>query len=228
MITATAVVSVFFGFQFAGALPTSEFVDIRAADAGAGRPLRGAVEVATDSVIESLKMENAALKRSVATLLGYYSDPSVASGTGCTAINETVSVTHMNVDFTQAGDVPAKDDVTIWTNANVTKQLVEGTETTIGTSSGRCVQMNDETVEIYGNVYGKVIDCDLTLYFDGSGGMQEGQLTVSGEYDAGDNMNGIGSELDVTGGTSNYEGATGEAVLSMDGNWDYALTVGCD
>jgi hypothetical protein len=171
-----------------------------------------------------LKIAKKALKRSMATLLGHDSDPLVASGTGCTAFAETVSVTHMNVEFTQATMSQSGRMPTSQSGRMPTSQ----TKTAIGKSSGTCFQVNNETVQIYGELYGKVIDCDLTLEFDGSGGMQKGTLFVSREYDAGDNVNGMSSELDVTGGTGNYEGANGTAFHSMDGNWDYKLAVGCD
>lgn len=193
MITATAVVSVFFGFQVAGALPTSQFIDVPAADAGAGRPLRGAVEVATDSVIESLKMENAALKRSIATLLGYYSDPSEVSGTGCAAIaNKKLSVTHMNVE--------EEGNVIMWRGADL---KMDGATSNIGSSSGECKK------EANG------LQCDVTFTFS-----VQDSLKLEGfyYYDSG-----VESSFTVASGTGNYEGVEGTAVLVNSGTWDYQL-----
>ena len=197
--TASAILSLTFGFQGARALPV----------------FRASVSDIVDSDAPAKNANNG---------LALHESGHVASGLGCPGTDTTVSVTHERVHFVKGrannDNLPSEGDLTVWQGA----ALTNSDNAVIGKSTGTCIQVSNEFVTIYGNDYGKHINCFLTLTFDGGDDRYgTGSLMIQGEYDAA----GGGSVMAVTGGTGAYKAATGQATLSNDGNWDYALDVSC-
>merc|ERR1711957_185235 len=167
---------------------------------------------------ENLEMEVAALKHSMTTLL---SAQSVANSMVCTDITGTVSVTNHQVHHIPAmyegAPPPLPGTQTVWQAADLKSE--DGT--TIGVSSGSCVQLSPATVW---NLYGKYINCIVTLSFTEDSSYDIGSLMLQGEYDASMTTT---SNLAVTGGTGGYAQASGSSTLSFnqgEGAWDYALS----
>lgn len=196
--TASTILSLTFGFQGAWALPG----------------FRASVSDIVDSDAPAKNANNG---------LALHESGHVASGLGCPGTDTTVSVTHERVHFVKgrANDdsQPSEGDLTVWQGADLTNDAND----VIGKSTGTCIQVSDDFVTYYNVMYGKYINCFLTLTFDGDDNYGAGSLMIQGEYDAGSS----GSVMAVTGGTGAYKAATGQATLSNDGNWDYALDVSC-
>merc|ERR1711957_571422 len=143
----------------------------------------------------------------------------------CTDITGTVSVRNHQVHHIPAmyegAPPPLPGTQTVWQAADLKSE--DGT--TIGVSSGSCVQIGHE-VE-WG--YGKYINCIVTLSFTEETTTYDiGSLMLQGEYE----VSSTPSVLAVTGGTGDYSQASGSSTLSFNSNggtdgegaWNYALS----